>query len=183
MEKNSLYFTFWPKEGSIAWFVAVRSSIMLLERQKSTMKLNSGTWNTWWHIKKNALKKWCDDKFFMTSYILVWTRPCCVQEPRPLFFFSISPSAVSRKRDFVDELGATLQCYRQLWLMTVCHSRGREKPPWDIDGLLLMHAAFVLSPCWEQGLRATGGPLVRSSMPIREKNQANARGITPDPGW
>lgn len=31
---NDVYFTFWPKEGSVAWFVAVRPSIMLLRRQE-----------------------------------------------------------------------------------------------------------------------------------------------------
>lgn len=32
-----LHFTFWPKEGSIAWFVAVGPSVMLQEKEKNTM--------------------------------------------------------------------------------------------------------------------------------------------------
>ncbi len=38
IEKNYANVTFWPKEGSIAWFVAVGPSIVLLERHKNTMK-------------------------------------------------------------------------------------------------------------------------------------------------
>lgn len=30
-----MYFTFWPKEGSIARFVAVGSSIVLLDKKKT----------------------------------------------------------------------------------------------------------------------------------------------------
>lgn len=32
-----LHFTFWPKEGSIAWFVAVGPSVVLQEKEKNTM--------------------------------------------------------------------------------------------------------------------------------------------------
>lgn len=106
---------------------------------------------------------------------------------KPLF--SISTSAVSRKRDFVDEFNATLQCNWCVWPMTVYHLRGREAS--------LRHRWLVADACWECGCHwgSMGSawvghqcwgpvwPVVQSSMPIEEKNQVNSTGMVPGHGW
>lgn len=51
-----------------------------------------------------------------------------------------------------------------------------------VDGLLLMHAGnvvVIIGAC-DRGF-LPGWPLVQSSMPIEEKNQMNATGMTPSP--
>lgn len=57
-----LHFTFWPKEGSIAWFVAVGPSVMLQEKEKNTMTYGwnkliqhpyKGQKNIYWRKREN----------------------------------------------------------------------------------------------------------------------------------
>lgn len=57
-----LHFTFWPKEGSIAWFVAVGPSVVLQEKEKNTMTYGwnkliqhayKGQKNIYWRKREN----------------------------------------------------------------------------------------------------------------------------------